>query len=152
MRLFLDTEFTQLNHEAKLISIALVDEAGEYFYAELSDTYELSDCSDFVKAFVLPFLKGGDYVMTRYECSQRIGNWIEDHTCHCIIASDNPSWDLPHLNSLLEVLWPVNLSSSTIFPVRIDADVAESIIIEFDYDIHNALDDAQVMKKATLGY
>lgn len=37
INLFLDTEFTELTRKAELISIALVAETGEYFYAENSD-------------------------------------------------------------------------------------------------------------------
>ena len=46
MRLWLDTEFSKLEPGYKLISIALVDEDENFFYAELNDTYQLSDCSD----------------------------------------------------------------------------------------------------------
>jgi hypothetical protein len=152
MRLFLDTEFVDLVPGAKLISIALVDEDENYFYAELTDTYELKDCSEFVKNFVLPFLKGGEYRMTSYDCALKLGNWIENRNVNCIIASDAPSWDLPHLNRLLEPLWPENLVTDMIFPVRVMDDVEAALVLKFDYDIHNALDDALVMKKAILGY
>lgn len=37
MKLFLDTEFTGLHKNTTLISIALVSERGDYFYAECSD-------------------------------------------------------------------------------------------------------------------
>lgn len=37
MKIFLDTEFTGLHKETSLISIGLVDENGEEFYAELTD-------------------------------------------------------------------------------------------------------------------
>lgn len=48
MRIFFDTEFTGLTADAKLISIGLVDEAGTHeFYAELADTYAVSECSAF---------------------------------------------------------------------------------------------------------
>jgi hypothetical protein len=30
--------------------------------------------------------------------------------------------------------------------------VEEALVVKFGYDVHNALDDAMVMKKATLGY
>ena len=153
MRLFLDTEFSDLIPGNKLISIALVDENENFFYAELTDTYEVSDCSDFCKAYVLPFLKGGDYRMTRIECARRLGNWIEDRNALCYIANDNPSWDLPHLERLLEDAFPKNLDlESGIYPIHItDLDV-EEMVVKYDYDIHCALDDALIMKKVTLGY
>ncbi|EJM78908.1 hypothetical protein PMI31_00233 [Pseudomonas sp. GM55] len=36
MKLFLDCEFTQLNQDTKLISLALVSEVGDEFYVELN--------------------------------------------------------------------------------------------------------------------
>jgi len=152
MRLFLDTEFTCLEPDNKLISIALVDEDENYFYAELTDTYELSDCSDFVKTDVLPLCRGGNYRMTFSECQLKLGNWIEARNVPCIIASDAPSWDMPHLIRLLEPLWPDNLERDMIFPVRILSEQESAIVAKFNYDVHNALDDALVMKKVTLGY
>jgi hypothetical protein len=151
MRLFLDTEFTTLAPGNKLISIALVDEDENYFYAELTDTYELSDCSDFVKSDVLPYLKNS-HKMTHTECSFAIANWIEDRNVLCMIASDAPTWDLPFLFKLLEPLWPDNLTKAEIFPVSISSNVEKEWVSKLGLDIHNALDDALVMKKGTLGY
>jgi hypothetical protein len=150
MRLFLDTEFSDLIPGNKLISIALVDEDENYFYAELTDTYELKDCSDFVKTDVLPLLRGKNR-MTHHECSFAISNWIEDRNVPCTIASDNPGWDIPHLNKLISPLWPINLEKICI-PIRVSDLVEEALIVKFGYDVHNALDDAMVMKKAILGY
>jgi len=56
LKIFLDCEFTQLNQESRLISLALVAESGEEFYVELKDTYSVEDCSDFVIQNVLPQL------------------------------------------------------------------------------------------------
>lgn len=56
MKLFLDCEFTQLNKDTKLISLALVSEVGDEYYVELTDTYSVEDCSDFVIQNVLPQL------------------------------------------------------------------------------------------------
>ena len=128
-----------------------MDEDENYFYAELTDTYERCECSDFVMNFVLPFLKGGPK-MTHRECSLAIGNWIEDRNVPCVIASDAPGWDLPHLNGLLKDCVPLNLETDMIYPVRVPPDLEEKLVLKHGYDIHNALDDAFVMKKATLGY
>jgi 3' exoribonuclease, RNase T-like len=146
MKLFLDTEFTDLIPDNKLISIALVAEDGEYFYAELNDTYERCECSDFVMNFVLPFLKGGEYIMSERDCALKIATWIEERG-DCILACDNISWDVPHLKRLLDKtgLWPENLRKDEFFKFIILNDVAESIVIEHDLDIHNALDDAKAM-------
>jgi len=56
LKIFLDCEFTQLNQYSKLISLALVSQSGEEFYVELTNTYSLDDCSDFVIQNVLPQL------------------------------------------------------------------------------------------------
>lgn len=147
MKLFLDTEFTDLVPGNKLISIALVDENEEWFYAELTDTYELKDCSEFVKGFVLPFLRGGKFRMSSYDCALKMGNWIEDRGPDCILACDNVSWDMPHIRSLLSDCWPENLHKNQYHPVYVPDHIEEDLVLEFDYDIHNALDDAMVMKK-----
>lgn len=149
MKLFLDTEFTNLISGNKLISIALVDENEEWFYAELTDTYDLKDCSEFVKSFVLPFLRGGKFNMSSYECALKLSNWIEDRGPGCILACDNPGWDMPHLRNLLNDCWPENLHKNQYHPVYVPSHIQEDLVLEFNYDIHNALDDALVMKKAT---
>ncbi|MDP1872049.1 MAG: hypothetical protein Q8K61_10550 [Gallionella sp.] len=60
MLIFFDTEFTELGIDPKLISIGLISEDGtREFYAELSDTYQPTDCSAFVHEAVLPHLQGG---------------------------------------------------------------------------------------------
>lgn len=148
MRLYLDTEFTDLIPGNKLISIALVNESGQSFYAELTDTYELKDCSEFVKSFVLPFLRGDPYRMSRYECSLKIGGWIEDCGPECILACDNPGWDIPHLKMLLEDCWPENLHRNQYHPIYVPSEMEEEIVLKHGYDIHNALDDALVMMEA----
>jgi len=153
MRLFLDTEFSDLVPNNKLISIALVDEDENYFYAELTDTYKLEDCSAFVKSFVLPFLRGpGSHRMTHYDCALKLSKWIEDRNVKCVIASDAPTWDIPHLNKMLSIIRPTNLVTEMIFPVSVPPDKELALVEKYGYDIHNALDDAFIMKKATLGY
>ena len=144
MRLYLDTEFTDLHPEAKLISIALVDENGNQFYAELKDTYKFEQCSSFVKLYVIPFLKN-THKMTFNECALALGHWIEDRGEQCVIVSDNPGWDMPYLTALLNSgAWPANLLTYPI-SIAISKSVKEDIILENDLDIHNALDDAMVM-------
>lgn len=148
MKLYLDTEFTDLHYEAKLISIALVDENGKSFYAELTDTYEPGECSDFVMNFVRPFLRGSAYEMTFAECALAIGAWIEDHETQCVIVSDAPSWDMPYLKQLLEPVWPSNLSTQPI-RIHVTKETVKKIVLENNFDIHNALDDAMVMMLAS---
>ena len=77
MKLFLDCEFTQLKRDTKLISLALVSEAVDEFYVELTDTYLVEDCSDFVILHVLPssiLRKAGNRLSTRRPLSENF--WI----------------------------------------------------------------------------
>lgn len=57
MKYFLDTEFAEDGSTIKLISIALVSEAGEEYYAELADGWTLDDCSEWVRVNVLTKLE-----------------------------------------------------------------------------------------------
>jgi hypothetical protein len=75
-RIFFDTEFTGLRADAALISIGLVDETGSEFYAELSDTYQTTECSDFCREQVLLHLEGGDVARTLDEVRQGVLAWL----------------------------------------------------------------------------
>lgn len=148
MNLYLDTEFTDLVPGARLISIALVDENENSFYAELTDTYAVEHCSAFVKQHVLPYLRGKDYQMSFQECCLKLGNWIEDRRVNCVIASDAPNWDMPYLQALLKDCWPGNLEKNLVVFISIPEHIKEDIVLENKYVVHNALDDALTMKKA----
>lgn len=55
-KIFLDTEFTHLGQDADLISIGLVSECGNTFYAEVKEVNKVK-CSQFVLDNVLPNLR-----------------------------------------------------------------------------------------------
>jgi hypothetical protein len=75
MLLFVDTEFTDLI-DTELISIGIVSEDGQEFYAECSE-FNLARCSDFVKAAVLPLLgRDSPFVGTEEQLSAALKNWI----------------------------------------------------------------------------
>lgn len=54
-KVFIDSEFTSLTQRAQLISLGLVAESGETFYAEFTD-FEEGRASDFVRDHVIPLL------------------------------------------------------------------------------------------------
>lgn len=112
VRVFLDTEFTNLSPDARLISIGLVSESGEQsFYAELSDTYRLEDVNDFARSAVLPLLEGGGVCMTMDELGQRLAAWIEAFTEPVILATDSLAWDWLWIQRIFHERerWPQNL-------------------------------------------
>ncbi len=111
MKIFFDTEFTSLEDvDAGLISIGLVTEDGQEFYAELTDTYDQSICSEFVIETVLPLLDGGDCQMTFQELASKLKAWIESLRDEVILISDSPPIDFPFIWDLFEKYgWPHNL-------------------------------------------
>jgi hypothetical protein len=114
MRIFFDTEFSDLGLDPKLISIGLVDETGaRSFYAELSDTYQAAQCSDFVRDIVLPLLEGGEARMTLNELTLRLGSWLDDFEQPVTLATDSLFWDWPWIQKLFAIpgTWPQNLEA-----------------------------------------
>jgi hypothetical protein len=93
MRLFLDCEFTQLSSAAKLISVALVAENGREFYVELQDTWQLGDCSDFVKDIVLPQLWGGSYSLPIVQARVSLLGFLTSFKNEVEIVTDAPEYD-----------------------------------------------------------
>lgn len=66
MKLFFDTEFTGLHKDTTLISIGIVAENGQRFYAEFSD-YDECQCDEWLKEIVLrhTILGGNDSFAAR---------------------------------------------------------------------------------------
>lgn len=113
LSVFFDTEFTSLEFgiAPKLISIGCASEDGKEFYAELSDSYTLADCSGFVIQNVLPLLQGGQVRMPASRAARELKDWIESLDGSVILRSDAPQFDWHLIAMLLEthVGWPVNL-------------------------------------------
>jgi hypothetical protein len=110
MLIFLDTEFSDLCKDARLISIGIVSEEGGEFYAELSDTYHPNDCGAFTQEAVLPLLQGGDALMDMNELALRLCEWIEGLGQPVMIATDSLTWDWPWIQEIFyDKKWPNNL-------------------------------------------
>lgn len=111
MIIFFDTEFHDLVKTPKLISIGLVSEDSREFYGELSDTYEVDECSEFVQDTVLPLLEGGDVLMSRAQLRGRLKDWLESFTEPVTLATDSLAWDWPRMHELFPKpeSWPANV-------------------------------------------
>ena len=110
MLLFLDTEFTGLDQaKPDLISIALVDESGREFYAELPEANWTVQCNEWVHFNVVPHLLGGDYVQTEAAIGDRITTWIESIPDEVVIVTDCPDVDFFGQLQRLLPKWPKNL-------------------------------------------
>lgn len=117
MNVFFDCEFTKLPGSPEgypgLISIGCVAEDGQRtFYAELNNTWQPGNCSQFVLDTVLPLLQGGECRMADAQCALRLKYWIEELTDEeVILRSDNPAIDWPWVEELFQFFgcWPKNL-------------------------------------------
>lgn len=111
MKIILDCEFTQLNASAKLISLALVAEDGRELYVELTDSYDLADCSEFVIEHVLPQLDPKACGCTVAEAKTRLAQFISGFREVVQICSDAPDWDWEFFCEMMYVngKWPGNV-------------------------------------------
>lgn len=93
MRLFLDCEFTRLNADAKLVSLALVAEDGREFYVELLGTWRAEECSEFVLKTVLPQLWGGVHALPVVEARKELLEFLASFDEVLEIITDAPQYD-----------------------------------------------------------
>lgn len=148
MRIFFDTEFTGLTADAKLISIGLVDESGlNEFYAELADTYELRDCSDFCRRKVLPYLEGEAVQLTLEGLRVALVTWLLERGPDVVLVCDSPR-DIPQLWTLLPDGLPANVTVSVLGLVgtfkRRFFNRGRRIHLRLGLRVHHSLDDARV--------
>jgi len=145
--IFFDTEFTELGLHPRLISIGLVSDDGQHeLYVELEDTYQIDDCSDFVRESVLPHLQGGNARMSIQELTVRLGNWLEEIEEPVQLATDSLHWDWPWIQKIFSdpSLWPTNLAAKPLI-------LGQNLELEFAIETaftgglrrHHALDDAK---------
>lgn len=153
-RIFFDTEFSGFG-SPKLISIGFVSSSdSDEFYAELTDTYQPHDCSEFVVEIVLPRLAGGEARMSEAQASFRLARWIESFPSEVVLVCDAPAWDWPLLTELLALAgWPRNLARRCDTPCTSPSYSRR----EAEYWVrhheqrHNALVDARAMRFAENG-
>jgi len=155
MILFLDTEFTSLEEPPDLISIGLVNELGDFFYAELPPEEYRYSASPWVRENVLPLLWGGTWIVPRVKLVKRLVKWIEDQPDKCRIVTDAPEYDFELVKSILNP-WPHNLAAA---PIRFDSnslgvqyretlEIYRGAYFTLDKPDHNALNDACALRKA----
>lgn len=121
MLIFFDAEMTDLCADRKLISIGFVSEDGRELYVELSDTYQLTDCSDFVRESVLPNLQGGDARMTMRDLSVRFIKWIISFEERVQLATDSIQWDWPWIEAIYAEAGAFMLENSVVWDAMKDS-------------------------------
>ena len=150
MKIFLDCEFTQLNRDSKLISLALVSESGQEFYVELTDTYSIEDCSDFVIQNVLPQLDRLRYGQSLVEARASLRSFLSGSAEELEVCSDAPHWDWDFFCDLASAEhqpWPVQVVSQptnlTSLVNQVNAEALEQL--ELCELPHHALLDARML-------
>ena len=113
MKVFLDCEFTQLNRDTKLISLAVVSEDGHEYYVELTDTYLVGECSDFVIQNVLPQLNLPAHGQALVEAQTSLLAFLGGLEGLIEVCSDAPEWDWDFFCQLAYVnnRWPANVAN-----------------------------------------
>lgn len=167
MKVFFDTEFTGLHQNTTLISIGLVTEKGDHFYAELTD-YDKSQVNEWLQTNVIsnlfiPDEHGeqqinhfkGDTAYVREKLELWLGSWSEVE-----IWSDCLAYDWVLFNQIFGHAFniPINVyyipfDICTLMKIKgVDPDISRE---QFAYpdatgfntkDKHNALHDAKVIK------
>ncbi len=157
IRIFLDTEFTSFD-KPKLISLGLVAETGQTFYAELSDGWTELDCGEFVVTDVLPHLtRHPDLQVNRAGLKSRVQQWLEQlappPVCAKVIFDADTDWRLLHeacgnLNTANLDVQPEWLDMP--HPMRVRCDDLLEQYFETHGPRHHALVDARGLCQAVL--
>lgn len=150
MKIFLDCEFTQLNQDSKLISLALVSESDDEFYVELTDTYTLQDCSDFVIQHVLPQLDSLRYGQSLVDARALLLRFLSGFDEELEVCSDAPQWDWGFFCDLVDAghqPWPVQVINQPTNLISIFNQVNEKALEQLELcDLpHHALLDARML-------
>lgn len=152
MRVFFDTEFTELGIDPRLISIGLISEDGQReFYAELSDTYTIEDCGDFARLAVIPKLTGAEVRVSLAELGDRLYAWLTTFDEPITLATDSLAWDWPWVQEIFyDRVWPENVAPTPVILGRTPefARAVEAAVTSHRLRRHHALDDAKANRLA----
>jgi len=91
MQIFIDTEFTTLTREARMISFGAVSEDGREFYCELEPLPQ-DECSPFVREIVLPLLEGGAAICSGTRFGERLASWLNQFDNPMLLSDCD--WDI----------------------------------------------------------
>lgn len=170
MKIFFDTEFTGLHKNTTLISIGLVAETGESFYAEFTD-YDKSQANDWIKENVISkthYLKENgnlssesrklDFMFfkgTKEEIRQELYAWLAQFDSEIEMWSDCLAYDWVLFCDIFGTafdlpsgIYYIPFDICTLFKLKgIDPDInREKFANMISNSKHNALYDAKVIK------
>jgi len=137
-RAYLDCEFTTLDSFYELISLALVIPQGSEFYVEITDTWSVVDCTDFVQRVVLPQLDADQYGKTLADAGIALQAWLSRFES-LEIVNDAPHYDWP---LLLRLAGPKGLPAHV--SARSIPHAERELLTAIDFP-HHALLDARLI-------
>lgn len=151
MRIFFDTEFTGLHKDTTLISIGLVAENGDKFYAELSD-YAKDQLDPWLSENIIANLTGTN-VMTKAELSVQLQLFLSKYDA-VEMWSDCLAYDWVLFNDIFggaftipKNVYYIPFDLCTLFKLKgIDPDVSREEYAGVGGVKHNSLHDAKVIK------
>lgn len=154
--IFFDAEFSSLDPtEGKIISLALIDREGKELYLELD--YAPEDLDEWVRENILPRMLGLSQVSVP-EAAEKIREFAGKGKPH-LVAYVN-QFDVVFLHKLFaEKEWPFHWLSldlaSMMFCLKRDPerelDLAKELGLKTrGYNLHNALDDARLLRETYL--
>lgn len=144
--LFLDTEFTSLEHP-ELISLGIATNDDVEFYAERTD-FSRERCNGFVVSSVLPLLGYSyDAAATAPELSRRLGRWLELLSDRHLIVAYDYAGDMHLLMTAMpepcrHLLVPIDVLGSMSDEALTDYFRLPGVIR------HHALHDARALRRA----
>lgn len=161
VRIYFDTEFTGIKQNTTLISIGLVTDTGEEFYAELTD-YDKSQVDEWIQDNVIANLSGDpDVQCTKEELKEHLTGWLYhvSNDRQLEMVSDCLAYDWVLFNDIFGTAFDVPsivnyipTDICTMFRMKgIDPDISREEFIEgtepIEGEKHNALYDAKVVKR-----
>ena len=165
MKVFFDTEFTGLHKNTSLISIGLVTESGDTFYAEFTD-YDKSQLNDWLRNnvinnLIIPDEHGKQLVNTfkgnKEYIHEKLKTWLQNYR-NVEIWSDCLAYDWVLFNDIFGTAFdiPKNVyyipfDICTLFKIKgVDPDINREefadLTLTEETKKHNALWDAKVIK------
>lgn len=169
IKIFFDTEFTGLHQNTTLVSIGLISESGETFYAELTD-YDETQVDDWLKYNVIsklyldgsyPYdtsallIKGDKHVV-----ADELRRWLSQFPDKVEVWSDCLSYDwvlfcqlFGHAFKIPSNVYYIPFDICTLFKDRgIDPDISREgfassmMSVHASTNKHNALYDAEIIR------
>ena len=154
MKVFFDTEFTGLHQNTTLISIGMVDENGEEFYAVFDD-YDQPQVDDWLRQNVIPYLNSEEYAYHANApvIAEGIREWVAERQ-PVEMWSDTLAYDwvlfcqlFGHAFNIPEGVYYIPFDIATLMKIKgVDPDINREEFAGMDGDKHNALHDARVIR------